>query len=539
MRPSLLLLPLALVVGCASPRSSGKALTLAAKSPPTAAAAPPPIEKAATATTKDAVELEKARHALSRFAFGPRPGDVERVAAMGTDAWLRAQLAPGKDAAVEAKVGKLPVTKLATAEVLDGYDGKGKGDGTPMEVGREIAAAKLIRAVESERQLEEVLVDFWFNHFNVDAKKGAVKWLVAPYERDAIRAHVFGNFRAMLGATAKHPAMLFYLDNWLSTSEGKGAAQKGKGKKHRGLNENYARELLELHTLGVDGGYGQDDVKEVARAFTGWSIEKPKAVGAFVFRPAMHEGGPKKVLGKTIDAGGVGDGEAVLDLLATHPTTAKFLATALARRFVSDEPPKELVDKVAAAFLASKGDLRKTYEALFAAPETWAEAARGAKTKDPFETVVSAVRAVGGTIELAGAGKHGPAQAIEPLVKTLDGLGEPLYRCAPPTGFPEKASAWIGTGALVGRIRFAVALTEDRFRLGDAGVVWEPAKVVPKGSAPLVERVARALLHRDLAPATRAAIDKELAGLPPDTDDDARLRRAVALVLGSPDFQHQ
>ncbi len=495
---------------------------------------------------------------------------------MGTSAWIAAQLKPGKDAAIEAKVARLPATQLPTAELLDLYGktpkekDKGKDKSPPKDVARELSAAKLLRAIESDRQLEEVLVDFWFNHFNVDTKKGAVKWLAAPYERDAIRAHVFGTFRELLGATAKHPAMLFYLDNWLSSAEalapkastkaaptapahgpaapakraptgaGAKAPDKRTPKKGRGLNENYGRELLELHTLGVDGGYTQADVREVARAFTGWTIDRPQVVGEFVFRPKLHDPGPKTVLGKTIDAGGIGDGEAVLDLLATHPSTAHFIATALARRFVSDDPPKALVDRVAAVFLAEKGDLTKTYEALFSSPELWSATARGEKIKDPFETVVSAVRAVGGTLTLADpADDRGPARAVAPLLQVLDGLGEPPYKCSPPTGYPEIASAWVGTGALVGRIRFAMALTAGKYHVRGAGVDWTPARLVPDGEAPLVDRVARAILHTDLAPASREAIERELATLPPlDDHDDTRLRRAIALVLGSPDFQH-
>ncbi len=530
------LLPLvALCLGCAAPRSTPLAASFASPKP-----APTAVASAnATLPTADPAAEARAVHALSRFAFGPRPGDVERVAALGADAWLRAQLAPGKDPVVTAKVAHLRATKLSTKELLEAYP-KGKGGtGSAADLERELATAKVVRAVESERQLEEVLVDFWFNHFNVDAKKGAVKWLVAPYEREAIRAHVFGRFRDMLGATAKHPAMLFYLDNWRSAA----SSSKPKGKKPSGLNENYARELLELHTLGVDGGYTQDDVKEVARAFTGWTIERPKEVGAFVFRPAMHEGGTKKVLGKTIDAGGVGDGEAVLDLVAIHPATAHHVSLALARRFVSDDPPLALVDRVAKVFLASNGDLRKTYEALFFAPETWAADATRTKVKDPFELVVSSIRAVGGTFALGEAdAKKGLAGPVEPLLRTLEGLGEPLYHCAPPTGFPERATAWVGTGALVSRIRFAVALSEDRFRVGAAGVMWDPRPLIPEGKAALVDRVSRALLHAPLAPTTRTAIEKELEAMPDEPDEDSqrrRLVRAIGLVLGSPDFQRQ
>ncbi len=535
-----LLLPLlALFIGCSSPRSASSVAVFSGKQPTVVAVTAKNTASSSPLPGASSSEETRALHALSRFAFGARPGEVERVAKLGTEAWLRAQLAPGTDKATEAKVARLSVTKLSIEELLEAYP-KGKGgDGTPADLGRELAAAKLVRAVESERQLEEVLVDFWFNHFNVDAKKGVVKWSIAPYERDAIRANVFGKFRDLLGATAKHPAMLFYLDNWLSAANG----SKGKGNKPRGLNENYARELLELHTLGVDGGYTQEDVKEVARAFTGWTIEKPKTTGTFVFRAAMHDAGPKHILGKEINKGGVGDGEAVLDMLAVHPSTAHFLSLSLARRFVSDDPPPALVERVAKVFVASGGDLRKTYEALFFAAETWSPAAHKSKVKDPFETVVSSIRAVGGTFTFGDpGGKHGLAAPVEPLLRTLEGLGEPIYHCAPPTGFPERASAWIGTGALVSRIRFAVALSEGRFHVGGAGVTFAPDALVKGEEGELVDRVAHALLHGELAPATRAAIVKELDAMPQDGDEDStrrRLLRAIGLVLGSPDFQRQ
>jgi uncharacterized protein (DUF1800 family) len=517
-------LPAVLLVACAS--SHPVRLTETAKT-----VAPPPapvvVAPAKPLPANGWTEEQRAMHALSRFAFGPRPGDVVRVAKMGTAAWLKEQLAPGGDPIVEAKIAKLPSAKLSVAELLDEYPPKKKtdpGDGTPRELGRELATAKIVRAVESSRQLEEVLVDFWFNHFNVDERKGAVKWMVGPYERDAIRAHVFGTFRELLGATAKHPAMLFYLDNWLSTAQPNKASKKA-----RGLNENYARELLELHTLGVDGGYAQNDVREVARAFTGWTIEKPRLQGTFVFRPALHDRAEKTILGTKFEPAGVNEGDAVLDLLAKQPKTARFIATALARRFVSDDPPTSLIDRVSKAFLDSNGDLRTTYEALFYAPETWSDAARKSKVKDPFETVVSAIRAVGGTVALGDVGKK---NGVQPLVATLDAMGEPLYRCQPPTGFPEKASAWTSTGALVTRIRFAIGLTEDRFQ-----AITFDRDTLAKGEGALVDRVAHAILHEDLAPATRTAIEKELEAMP--DDDERRLSRAIALVLGSPDFQRQ
>ncbi len=512
-------------------------------------------------------EEERVAHVLSRLAFGARPGDVERIAKSGLEAWIRAQLAPATASSL-AKLDALPATKMSVSEALDSYvpkkkassKGAGGDDMTPAHLARELGAQKVVRAVESDRQLEEVLVDFWFNHFNVDAKKGATQWMTLAYERDAIRANVFGSFRTLLGATAKHPAMLFYLDNWLSS----GAAspmKAGKGKV-RGLNENYGRELLELHTLGVDGGYDQDDVREVARAFTGWTIEKPRAVGTFLFRPGMHDGGAKNILGTTLTesgtASGIGDGERVLDIVAAHPSTARFIATKLCRRFVSDDPPKELVDEVARVFKETAGDLRATYEAIIFSKHFWADGAKRSKVKDPFELAVSAVRAVGGTIVLDADARQGPGQAAEPLIKAVDVMGEPIYRCAPPTGFKEVATAWVGTGALVARIKFALALAEGRYGKGGHGVVFDPTKLVDPAlahgtdSGALVDAVARALLHRELDVATRTAIVSEIEKLPAgapldspplDSGDDEVSRRRLAhtlgLVLGSPEFQRQ
>jgi uncharacterized protein (DUF1800 family) len=298
---------------------------------------------------------------------------------------------------------------------------------------------KLLRAVYSERQLEEVLVDFWFNHFNVFAGKGMVRAYVSDYERDAIRPHVLGNFRDMLGATAKSPAMLFYLDNWLS---------KGSG-----LNENYARELLELHTLGVDGGYTQQDVVNVARAFTGWTM-RPREGSGFIFVPARHDRGEKIVLGHTIKAGGgVDDGERVLDIVAAHPATAKHIATELAIRFVSDTPPAALIDRVAAKFVDTKGDLREVMRTLLSSPEFMSPDAYRAKVKTPFEFVVSALRATGADVRVA-----------MPLARSLKDMGMQPYFCQPPTGYDDTAASWVNAGALVSRMNFAVDLSKNAIR---------------------------------------------------------------------------
>jgi uncharacterized protein (DUF1800 family) len=316
-----------------------------------------------------------------------------------------------------------------------------------------------MRAVYSERQLEEVLVDFWFNHFNVFAGKGATRNYVSEYEREAIRPYVLGNFRDMLGATAKSPAMLFYLDNWLSSaerprrlalSENPGATRPGSSR--MGINENYARELLELHTLGVDGGYTQGDIVNIAKAFTGWTIQ-PRQGSGFMFMAARHERGEKVVLGHTIRAGGVDEGERVLDIVAAHPATARHIATKLAIRFVSDNPPAALVDRAAAKFTATRGDLREVLKVILASPEFASPDAYRAKVKTPLEFVASALRATGADVRTA-----------LPLARTLRDMGMPLYFCQPPTGYDETATTWVSAGALVARMNFAVELSKNAVR---------------------------------------------------------------------------
>ena len=313
----------------------------------------------------------------------------------------------------------------------------------------DIEEAKLLRAVYSERQLQEVLVDFWFNHFNVFAGKGATRNYLAEYEREAIRPYVLGNFREMLEATAKSPAMLFYLDNWQNVS----AAKVAGARPPRGINENYARELMELHTLGVDGGYAQADVVNVARALTGWTI-KPREGSGTLFVPRLHDDKEKTVLGHAIKAGGgPNDIEQVLDILAAHPSTARHLATKLAARFVSDTPPATLVDRAAARFTATRGDLREVMRTIVTSPEFFAPEAYRAKVKTPLDFVASALRATGAQVHSA-----------QPLTRELREMGMPLYFCQPPTGYADTASTWVSAGALVSRMNFAVALGKNEIR---------------------------------------------------------------------------
>ena len=461
------------------------------------------LAAAAASAAPRAVDEATVAHVLNRTAFGARRGDVERVREMGLDRYLDQQLHPERipDRDVETRLAPLTTLHMSSREIAEKIEEpqiearKAKKEGEPPtpadqkanSVVLELAEQKVLRAIYSERQLQEVLTDFWFNHFNVDARKGPVRFMLPEYEREVIRPHVLGKFHDLLEADAKSPAMLFYLDNWMSADPHGPHVQvppprivrgafgpvlvqppprmpRQNPNAPKGLNENYARELMELHTLGVDGGYTQKDVTEVARCFTGWTIDKPRAGGGFVFRPALHDEGQKIVLGHVIKAGGgQSDGEQVLDILAKHPSTARFVATALVRRFVSDTPPPALVDRAAKRFRDSDGDLRDVMRTILTSQELLAANAIDAKTKTPFEFVVSAMRATGADVQDAA-----------PIVRTLQQLGMPLYQCQPPTGYKDTADAWVNTGALVDRMNFAVRLANQRLN-GVSVEVNEPA----------------------------------------------------------------
>ena len=323
-------------------------------------------------------------------------------------------------------------------------------NGPQQIVARDLAEGKLLRAVYGNKQLEEVLTDFWFNHFNIYLDKGADRYLVTEYERDVIRPHVLGKFKDLLEATAKSPAMLFYLDNWQSVGPDSPQVRGKKGA--RGLNENYGRELLELHTLGVDGGYTQHDVTEAARCFTGWTILQPQRGGTFAFNKRMHDEGEKTVLGVKIPAGGgMEDGEKVLDIVAHHPATAHFISKKLAMRFVADDPPAALVDRMAQTFLKTGGDLRAVMKTMLESKEFFSEGAFRSKLKSPLEVVASAVRAVNGEIDYAF-----------PLANQVAQLGQPLYRKQEPTGYSNSSKEWLNSGGLLARMNFALQLADNK-----------------------------------------------------------------------------
>jgi uncharacterized protein (DUF1800 family) len=593
---------------------------------------------------------EAIQHAMNRLAYGPRPGDVERVRQMGLAKWIDLQLNPKSidDSAVEARLNVYPTLSMRTAQLMVEYpnpkqaakqaeqpkpaptpeqtaqkqadDGitsmardmdSGSGGNSepasnngmitastaapdtsspmksnpatrgaggkrdvlgmdpndvpkaisddskrPQRVVEELAMAKMTRAIYSERQLQQVMDDFWLNHFNVYAGKGEVKWYLTSYERDVIQPNAMGKFKDLLTATAKSPAMLFYLDNFLSADPN--AAQRQamqramqqqmrrgpygypprpqppqNKKQQRGLNENYGRELMELHTLGVDGGYTQKDVTEVARCFTGWTIEKPRELAQFKFDEKVHDPDPKIVLGKKIHAGGIKDGEEVIDLLAKHPSTAKFISTKLARRFVSDTPPTALVERMTRSFQKSGGDIREVMRTMLYSPEFWSREAYRAKVKTPYELVVSSVRTLGTDVDTP-----------MPLVQWVGRIGEPLYQCQPPTGYSDKAETWVNSGALLNRLNFSLALAGNKVR-GSRSDVAALLGSDGGGSPKVTLNRAVQVFLGEAAPGTVDTLQKQLENpqvAQAQLDDpvlQVDLGVVTGLVLGAPEFQRR
>ncbi len=581
---------------------------------------------------------EAIQHALNRLAYGPRPGDIERVRQMGLAKWIDQQLNPKSidDGVVEARLNAYPTLRMSSAQLMAEYPnpkqaakqaeqakqdptqvaqkqadegiaamardmdrggsgatetagnngsvtsaavadtpspmklnpatrGAGKKDPLgvdpdavpraisddskrPQRVVEELAMAKMTRAVYSERQLQQVMDDFWFNHFNVFAGKGEVKWYLTSYERDVIQPNALGKFKDLLTATAKSPAMLFYLDNFLSADPNAAERQamlrqmrrgpyyppQARNKKQqRGLNENYGRELMELHTLGVDGGYTQKDVTEVARCFTGWTIEKPRELAHFKFDEKVHDPSPKVVLGKKIRAGGMKDGEEVIDLLVKNPNTAKFISTKLARRFVSDTPPPELVARMAKSFQKSHGDIREVMRTMIYSPEFWSRNTFRAKVKTPYELVASSVRALGTDVDTP-----------MPLVHWVGRIGEPLYQCQPPTGYSDKSETWVNSGALLNRLNFSLALAGNKVRGSRsdvAALLGSDSDVDPKQT---LHRAVGVFLG-EAAPGTVDTLQKQLENpqvLQAKLDDPVKqvdLGVLTGLVLGAPEFQRR
>jgi uncharacterized protein (DUF1800 family) len=370
----------------------------------------------------------------------------------------------------------------------------------------------------------------------VDIDKGKLRWLLTSYERDDIRPHLYGHFRDLLGAVAHSAGMLFYLDNFQSVRAQPPNPRKPNAAP-RGINENYARELMELHTLGVNGGYTQADVREAARCLTGYSIGRPAKggdeVGTFQFHAREHDEGSKTVLGHVFPPNqGEADGEQLLDLLAMHPSTAHFLSFELARHFVADDPPPELVDRMAQRYLATDGDLRQVYLTLFSSPEFWSREAYRSKVKTPLEFAVSAVRALDGHLDNVGQ-----------LSGEIGKMGERLYKCQPPTGYPDVASAWVNSGALVERLNFGLRLTAGKVGGAHGHLLpfspgrrrSDPGPFIDLASATLVAgqltSETRDVLMREMAAANRTMPDGEVRPL-----DVSKL---AGLLVGSPEFQRR
>jgi uncharacterized protein (DUF1800 family) len=546
-------------------------------------------------------EERRVAHVLSRLTFGARPGDFERVRTMGVDAFIEQQLEADAidDRAVAARL-RLPTLGLAQPLLIQQYtppkpgaspspspapnseiekkpitlpalDNKDKTDSsmqmmgspepkptvddkpaapkptppvkTPQMVVTELQRATLLRAVYSERQLFEQMVNFWENHFNIFANKDADRYLLTSFDRDTIRPFAMGRFRDLLRATAHSPAMLYYLDNWRSSVPRPYAATKDKpAGVDGGINENYARELLELHTLGVDGGYTQKDVQEVARCFTGWTIHKPNEDGLFLYRPGLHDNGEKIVLGQKIfPGGGIGDGERVLDILASHPSTARFVATKLARRFVADDPPEAVIKRAAAVFLKTDGSIRETLRAIITAPEFFSPVAYRAKLRSPFEYVVASLRAL-----------NAETDGDRPLLDIIGRMGQPLFGRVTPDGYADRAEQWLSAGAMLARFNFANALASNRVK----GTKVDPATLLKTDD--ISGGLIALLLSDDISTQTRAAIDKTIKGDSPETTPvngvkyvadkpknslstptAPRMTELLTLLLGSPEFQRR
>jgi uncharacterized protein (DUF1800 family) len=521
---------------------------------------------------------EQVQQVLNRLTFGARPGDAEKVRAMGIDRWIEAQLTPEKiaDHTADSVVSKYAVFNMKTADIIRDYNvvqqlqrqvkKADAGDSTmdKQEVRRDalarnpqvaeiarqaqqfvgqIQSAKLARAVTSERQLDEVMVDFWENHFSVFAGKGQTRLFLAQYDRDVIRPHALGNFRDLLGAVAKSPAMLFFLDNWQSAADsthptlaqrpgaGRGNVRPGlvarrpalgggqqlppairdriqnatpqqreqlmkrvQQQAKRGLNENYARELMELHTLGVDGGYSQKDVQEVARALTGWTFNRQS--GDFVFNPAIHDAGEKVILGHKFAAGhGEEEGEQVLDLIAREPATAHFVTLKMARYFVSDEPPKALVDRCAATFSKSDGDIRETLRCIVTSPEFMSRAAYRSKVKTPFQVVASALRAV-----------NAQPDSTPRTAQVVARLGQPIFGRQTPDGWPDRGDAWMNTGAILNRINFGLSLAAGQVPGAklNGWPQFDSLRILPRSQQ--VDGVVKAMLGGQVSAETREVL---------------------------------
>ena len=491
----------------------------------------------------------EALHVLSRLGYGPSRGDIARLMQRGVDSYIDEQLHPERlqlSPAVMRQLDALDTTRLSQRDLIlqfraaqqsarsDGTEGQAQRRDLYRRLSSEAGEARLLRALHSPAQLQEVMVDFWFNHFNVYSGKGLDRALVENYEREAIRPHAMGRFGDLLRATAHHPAMLFYLDNWQSVAAGYRSPRiVNPVARVTGLNENYSRELMELHTMGVEGGYVQADVTELARMLTGWTFNPRLSSGdsVFYFDARRHDNGEKQWLGRHVSAGGQAEGEKALDALAAHPATARHISYKLAQCFVHDEPPPALVERLSRRFLESGGDIRALLKTLFDSAEFRAPEVKGAKFKTPYRYLLSAVRAADITVT-----------NVRPLITTMYQLGMPLYGCQTPDGYKNTEVAWLNPEGITRRINFANAFSSGRLPLvrptGDmqtgyrgvdalagpaehaSGVRFDPAWATP----PVDVAVVLAGLDNSISARTRDAVAQANPAL------------RAALVLGSPDF---
>lgn len=479
---------------------------------------------AGAADTAPLTQQERALHVLNRLAYGPRPGDLEQVEAMGVKRYIAQQLHPEQmplPQDLQARLAALPALDMTPSQLFVDYGppsidkraDKEDKQAARQRAGRELTPqfhqARLLRATESPRQLEEVMTEFWANHFNVFEGKEWVRYWVGDYEKNAIRPYALGNFRDLLGAVAHHPAMLYYLDNWLSS----GAGTPGARGRFKGLNENYARELMELHTLGVDGGYQQADVIMLARILSGWTIdvEAMKAGAApFAFNARRHDAAPKVFLGKPLAARGYQEGEAALDMLASQPATARFISTQLVQYFVADQPDPALVNRLAQTFLTTRGDIRAVLQALFESPQFWARANYQTQFKTPYQFVISSLRA-----------SATPVRNPRPLNGALAQFGMPLYGWLTPEGYKYSEQAWLNPDALLRRINFAGGLVNGKSPIARADGEAAPSNADARPADPQQ-------LLATLGPAINADATARILGAP------ANLQ--AGLILGSPDF---
>ncbi|WP_050466100.1 DUF1800 domain-containing protein [Herbaspirillum chlorophenolicum] len=479
---------------------------------------------AASATGADLSPQERALHVLDRLAYGPRPGDLEQVEKMGAKRYIELQLHPERiplPQDLQAQLAALPGLQMTPAQLFVDYGppsfdknaSKEEKQAARQRAGSELTPqfhlARLLQATESPRQLQEVMTEFWANHFNVFEGKEWVRYWVGDYEKNAIRPYALGNFRDLLGAVAHHPAMLYYLDNWLSS----GVGTPGARGNFKGLNENYARELMELHTLGVDGGYRQADVITLARILSGWTIDVNAMKGGaapFSFNAARHDAAPKVFLGKPLAARGYQEGEAALDILASHPSTARFIATQLAQYFVADKPDPALVQKLSQTFLATHGDIRAVLQTLFDSPQFWSRANYQTQFKTPYQFVVSALRATAT-----------PVVNPRPVNGALGQFGMPLYGWLTPEGYKYSEEAWLNPDALLRRINFAGGLVNGKSPIARADGAPPPSNADARPADPQQ-------LLATLGPAIAPDSVQKINAAPPNLQ--------AGLILGGPDF---